>query len=202
MKILNCYCGIGGNRKEWGEGHDITAVELNPKIAEIYKDLYPNDKVIVGDAHQYILDNCEQFDFIWSSPPCQSHSRANYFLNAQGVKRYPDMKLWQEIFFLNQFCKTKFCVENVKSYYPPVLNPIQIGRHFLWANFNIPKIEMPKVDIGRFNGKRGKDRPKIDKDITERNAVNSLLGKHVLDCLEGVYNENNTLQIGLFENNP
>ena len=48
MKILNLYCGLGGNRKEWGDEHEIVAVELNKDIATIYKDLYPNDTVIVA----------------------------------------------------------------------------------------------------------------------------------------------------------
>ena len=52
MKILNLYCGIGGNRKNWGNEHEITAVENNPKIAKIYQDFFPEDKVIVADAHQ------------------------------------------------------------------------------------------------------------------------------------------------------
>lgn len=80
MKILNLYAGIGGNRKLWGAGHDITAIEFNPTIAAAYQDLYPNDKVVVGDAHQYLLDHYHEFDFIWSSPPCQSHSRARYIV--------------------------------------------------------------------------------------------------------------------------
>jgi DNA (cytosine-5)-methyltransferase 1 len=29
MRILNLYAGIGGNRKLWGDDHEITAVELN-----------------------------------------------------------------------------------------------------------------------------------------------------------------------------
>lgn len=39
MKILNLYAGIGGNRKLWGNEHDITAVELRPEIAAL-----PNSK--------------------------------------------------------------------------------------------------------------------------------------------------------------
>ena len=74
MKILNLYAGVGGNRKLWGGEHDITAVELDAQIAEVYADLYPNDTVIVGDAHEYLLENYMDFDFIWSSPPCPSHS--------------------------------------------------------------------------------------------------------------------------------
>lgn len=35
MKILNLYAGIGGNRKLWGNEHEITAVELDPDIAAI-----------------------------------------------------------------------------------------------------------------------------------------------------------------------
>jgi DNA (cytosine-5)-methyltransferase 1 len=53
MKILNLYAGIWWNRKLWE--WDITAVEYNPEIAKIYQDLYPNDTVIVWDAHQYLL---------------------------------------------------------------------------------------------------------------------------------------------------
>ena len=72
MKILNLYAGIGGNRKLWNEilpGAKVTAVELDIKIAKVYKELSPNDEVIIGDAHQYLLENHEKFDFIWSSPP-------------------------------------------------------------------------------------------------------------------------------------
>jgi len=73
MKILNLYAGIGGNRKLWHHNHQVTAVEFNSDIAKIYQDLFPNDTVVVGDAHQYLLDHYKEFDFVWSSPPCQSH---------------------------------------------------------------------------------------------------------------------------------
>lgn len=70
MKILNLYAGIGGNRMLWGDEHDITAVEFNKSVADCYKDLYTNDNVIVGDAHEYLLEHYHEFDFIWASPPC------------------------------------------------------------------------------------------------------------------------------------
>ena len=54
MKILNLYAGIGGNRKLWGDEHDITAVEINPKIAECYKSFFPQDDVVVADAHEFL----------------------------------------------------------------------------------------------------------------------------------------------------
>jgi site-specific DNA-cytosine methylase len=84
MKILNLYAGIGGNRKLWGDEHEVTAVENNEKIAKIYKDLFPKDQVIIADAHEYLLEHHKEFDFIWSSPPCPTHSVCNNFLYAQG----------------------------------------------------------------------------------------------------------------------
>jgi DNA (cytosine-5)-methyltransferase 1 len=76
MKILNLYAGIGGNRKLWGNDDEITAVEFDEQIARIYQDNFPNDKVVIGDAHQYLLEHFREFDFIWASPPCPTHSRA------------------------------------------------------------------------------------------------------------------------------
>ena len=132
MKILNLYSGIGGNRTLWGDQHEITSVELNEKIANKYNLLYPNDNIIIADAHEYLLDNYKEYDFIWSSPPCQTHSRTNHF--TQSIRKrpvYPSMKLYQEIIFLQNFYKGKFCVENVISYYEPLIKPTQIGRHYL-----------------------------------------------------------------------
>ena len=140
MKILNLYCGIGGNRELWGNEHNITAVEIDPKIAAKYQSLYPNDTVIVADAHEYLLDNFKEFHFIWTSPPCQTHSRANYFVQSIAKRcRYPDMSLYQEIIFLQNFSKCPFAVENVIGYYTPLLQAQIIGRHQIWANFKIPK---------------------------------------------------------------
>jgi len=141
MRVLNLYAGIGGNRKFWDKEHtgldlDITAVELDPKITKIYQDFFPNDKVIVTDAHPYLLEHFKEFDFIWSSPPCPSHSRFNNLNVAQGFPpRYPDMALWQEIILLKHWFKGKFCVENVITYYEPMFNPIESNNHFFWTNF-------------------------------------------------------------------
>jgi DNA (cytosine-5)-methyltransferase 1 len=109
MKILNLYAGIGGNRKLWGDIHHITAVELDPRIAEIYKDLYPGDTVVIGDAHQFLLEHYMEYDFVWASPPCPSHSITNYFLNAKGIIRYPDMNLYQEIILLQHLFSRLLC---------------------------------------------------------------------------------------------
>ena len=74
IKILNLYSGIGGNRKLWSGDIEVTAVEYNPDIARVYQEFYPNDIVIVGDAHQYLLEHYKEYDFIWASPPCPTHS--------------------------------------------------------------------------------------------------------------------------------
>ena len=96
IKVLNLYAGIGGNRKLWKDV-DVTAVELNPEIAAIYKDFFPNDKVIVCDAHKYLLEHYSEFDFIWTSPPCPTHSqfRLRCGVKAWGQKaKFPDMQLY------------------------------------------------------------------------------------------------------------
>ena len=183
MKILNLYAGIGGNRKLWKKV-EVTAVENNPEIAKIYQDHFPNDKVIIADAHQYLLDHYKEFDFIWSSPPCQSHSVCNWFLNAQKVIRYPDMSLYQEIIFLKYFAKKKpkWVVENVKGYYEPLIYPYEVGRHYMWSNFMIPNDFIGDIDIGRLNGTPEQRRRIRNNSQIERNMVNPKIGLHVFEC--------------------
>lgn len=132
MKVLNLYAGIGGNRKLW-EDVDVTAVEWNPEIVAVYRELYPNDTVIARDAHQYLLDHYKEFDFIWSSPPCPSHSKMRTSL-VKSKPVYPDMKLYEEIIFLQQFFKGNWVVENVKPYYKPLIPANEVGRHLIWTN--------------------------------------------------------------------
>lgn len=140
MKVLNLYAGIGGNRKLWTDV-EVTAVELNPQIAKIYQDFFPQDKVIVGDAHQYLLEHFKEYEFIWSSPPCPTHSRMcnlNYIKTEQGQEpKYPDMRLYQEIILLKSWFKGKYCIENVISYYKPLISPCESNNHYFWANFFI-----------------------------------------------------------------
>src|SRR3990167_2794592 len=140
MKILNLYAGIGGNRKLWGDTHEITAIEYKPEIAKIYQDFFPNDKVIIADAHKYLLEHFEEFDFIWSSPPCPSHSHIRMELaiqTGQNKPIYPDMKLYEEIIFLDGYFKGKWVVENVVYWYKPLILPFEFRSHYFWSNFII-----------------------------------------------------------------
>lgn len=154
MKILNLYAGIGGNRKLWGDEHEITAVELMPDIAKIYSDFFPQDAVVVGDAHEYLLEHFNEFDFIWSSPPCPSHSVLRKgFSVANGAKPiYPDMKLYEEILLLQGYFKGKWCVENVRSWYEPLIAPQTISRHYYWTNFLLRYISTPNGKINLTGG--------------------------------------------------
>jgi DNA (cytosine-5)-methyltransferase 1 len=191
MKILNLYAGIGGNRKLWS-GHDITAVEYNKEIADIYKTFYPEDKVIIDDAHKFLEEHHSEFDFIWSSPPCQSHSRVRMMASKSGSYSsiLPNMNLYSEIIFLQHFYKGKWVVENVKPYYEPLIKPtIFLDRHNFWSNFYIEfmDFEKPKVKHNKVTGKT--DRYGINlqgfslktrKDQIIRNCVNPELGLYIL----------------------
>jgi len=213
MKILNLYAGIGGNRKLWGNDYNITAVENNPNIAEIYKELFPDDKVIIGDAHQYLLDHYQEFDFIWSSPPCPTHSRLRTSLQN---KVYPDMTLYQEIIFLQSWFKGKYIVENVMPYYEYLIKPNYIiNRHPFWCNFHIENIELKKVGVCSIKQNETKILAKeygydlemiykysgFDKRKILRNCVIPELGKHILKCLLGQYSEKKEVkcQLSLLE---
>jgi len=217
MKILNLYCGIGGNRKLWGNEHSITAVELNNDIAKVYQDFFLNDKVIIGDAHEYLLNHYSEFDFIWSSPPCPTHSRINYSNGGRWAIKYPDMKLYQEIILLQKWFKGKYVVENVISYYEPLLKPQQSGRHYFWANFNIPKKNygvqigtlmhgtrkriIREAQIPELMSMHGFDLSKVNihnKRQILRNCVFPKLGLLILDCAMGIIRDEKAEQKNLF----
>lgn len=142
MKILNLYACLGGNRYKWDEVADIqvTAVEYDEEIAKAYQERFPNDKVIVADAHEYLLNHYKEFDFIWSSPPCPSHSKIRITQKSRETftPLYPDMKLYEEIIFLDNHFEGKYCVENVIPYYEPLIPAQKRGRHLYWTNFNLP----------------------------------------------------------------
>jgi len=166
LKVLNLYAGIGGNRRLW-ENVEVTAVEINPKIAKMYQKFYPKDKVVIADAHKYLLEHFEEFNFIWSSPPCPTHSklRKQFIGTRCGAKPiYPDMKLYEEIIFLMHHFKGKWVVENVNSYYKPLIKPYEISRHYYWANFVLSKV---KTDVARFTLTNGTNK-ETDKEQIER----------------------------------
>jgi len=143
MRVLNLYAGLSGNRLKWPDDIEVTAVEMEADIAEVYMAHNPGDTMIIGDAHEYLLNNHQNFDFVWSSPPCQSHSRM--IRSGRNRKpRYVDMKLYEEILLLMNDFKGLWVVENVIPYYEPFFSPTKIGRHLFWSNFDIPQFDAPE----------------------------------------------------------
>ncbi len=193
LKVCNLYCGLGGNRKLWpNEKIEVTAVENVPEIAAIYKDFFPNDKVIVTDAHQFLLEHYKEYDFIWSSPPCPTHSsfRQNICVRFRGTKpKYPDMTLYEEIIFLKHNFKGKWVIENVKPYYKPLIKAKLLQRHMFWSNFEIKESKFKKENIRKAQIKdlqelHGFDLTKFkikNKRQVLRNCVYPKLGLHILE---------------------
>ena len=222
MKILNLYACLGGNRYKWDEVAEelgitieVTAVELDPELARMYQERFPNDKVIVADAHQYLLDHYKEFGFIWSSPPCPTHSRMK--LNqAKGTGNhkpvFPDIKLYEEIIFLKHYFSGKYCIENVIPYYEPLIPAKKRGRHLYWTNFNLPNDLNGKVPPSAW-GQPGlgileryheidiimKDyKAEKRRDSMINNLVDYRAGKTILETALGIIRKQDIKQTELF----
>lgn len=202
IKVLNLYAGIGGNRKLWPERItfggvtyelEITAVELNPEIAAIYQTRFPNDTVIIANAHDYLLEHYGEYDFIWSSTPCQRNSQIRFRLGVQArgnVKpMYPDLRLYEEFIFLDNHFKGKFIIENTIAYYSPLIQPQEVAKHWFWANFVITQIKKKSrchhVGIEELALRKGVDLSMYgikNKRQILRNCVEPELGLHIFNC--------------------
>jgi DNA (cytosine-5)-methyltransferase 1 len=227
MKILNLYACLGGNRYKWDEVAqdanieiEVTAVEWDEDLARLYQERFPNDIVIVADAHQYLLDHYKEFDFIWSSPPCPSHSRARYW-NSSNYETtteaiYPDMMLYQEILFLQHYYKGKWIIENVIPYYEPLIQAKKIGRHLYWTNFILPNnLNERKYRISGNKQNPQKDELKNlcvfhDYDFQNykgkqsvikiaRNLVDYEAGRTIFETALGIIRKSNTKQTSIFD---
>ena len=219
MKILNLYACLGGNRYKWNEVKsdiEVTAVELDPELAKLYQERFPNDKVIVADAHQYLLKHYKEFDFIWSSPPCPTHSTVRITQkNTNNFKSiYPDLKLYEEIIFLQYYFKGRYVVENVIPYYNPLIPAIKRGRHLYWTNFNLPAdLNERKQGKGKMCGQINEERKflesfhkinlstykgKQDKRKIARNLVDYEAGKTIFQTALGIIKKQNVNQTTLF----
>lgn len=213
MKILNLYACLGGNRYKWDEVTDIevTAVEWDEELAKLYQERFPSDKVIVADAHQYLLDHYKEFDFIWSSPPCPTHSRIQLSQKTIRKMKYPDMRLYQEIIFLQTFYNGKFVVENVIPYYEPLIPAYKRGRHLYWTNFPLPNFltDRKNPDLSRtknvvtalskfhdYDFRKYKGKQPSNK--IARNLVDYEAGKTILETALGIITKQNINQTQLF----
>lgn len=192
MRVLNLYAGIGGNRKLWKDV-EVTAVEIVPEIAAMYKANFPKDTLIVGDAHDYLLNHYQEYDFIWSSPPCPTHSRSRFWGMNRGYKPvYPDMKLYAEILLLKHYFKGRWVVENVISFYEPLIQPTKVGRHYYWSNFYIPDVKTASLSPiqnsqalleEHFGFSISQFPYKGDKRVLLRNCVEPEVGLHIFNAV-------------------
>jgi len=208
-KILNLYACLGGNRFKWDEvaNIEVTAVELDPELARLYQERFPNDKVIIEDAHQYLLDHYKEFDFIWSSPPCPTHSKINISQKNKWKMKYPDMRLYQEVIFLDNWFTGKYVVENVIPYYEPLIPAKKRGRHLYWTNFNLPVIKERDAIIRRWQIPELEKHHGIDlssykglqnKRKIGRNLVDYEAGKTILETALGIIKRENVNQTTMF----
>lgn len=220
-KILNLYACLGGNRYKWdsvakalGIELEVTAVELDPELARMYQERFPNDIVIVADAHQYLLDHYQEYDFCWTSPPCPTHSRARFWgFGANGKNPvFPDMILYQEIIFLQHHFKGKYVVENVKPYYEPLIPAKEKDRHLYWTNFTLPNsikarhfdglcqtggelkklCDFHNIDLSSYKGEQSKIK-------IARNLVDYEAGRTILETALGIITKQDITQTTIFD---
>lgn len=213
MKVLNLYACLGGNRLLW-ENCKVTAVELDSELARLYQERFPFDTVIVADAHQYLLDHYKEFDLIWSSPPCPTHSRAAFCSRKSEKSNHKpvflDIKLYEEILFLEHYFGGKYVVENVIPYYEPLIPAQKRGRHLYWTNFKLPAslgerksilmqsknelsqwCEFHRYDFTKYKGEQPK------KKIA-RNLVDFEAGKTIFNTARGILQKSNTMQVTMW----
>ena len=222
MKILNLYACLGGNRYKWDEvakeaGIEIkvTAVELDEVAAALYQERFPNDTVIVADAHQYLLEHFKEFDFIWSSPPCPTHSRVRMSQKNRDTfeNKYPDMKLYEEILLLKHQYNGKYVVENVIPYYEPLIQAQKRGRHLYWSNFILPtelgerklngSLTLMKDELNTLCKFHDYDFRKYKGEQSTvkmaRNLVDYEAGRTILETALNIVKKLNTNQISIFD---
>ena len=223
MKILNLYACLGGNRYKWDEVAkeagieiEVTAVELDSEAARLYQERFPNDTVIVADAHQYLLDHYKDFHFIWSSPPCPTHSKVRFTQKNQDFYKpeYPNMMLYQEVIFLQHHFQGKYCVENVIPYYEPLIPAQKRGRHLYWTNFILPSeidraeskgimcgqttnefnklCEFHQYDFSQYKGKQSKIK-------MARNLVDYEVGRIIFETALGIIRKKDIKQTSIFD---
>lgn len=206
MKILNLYAGLGGNRTLWSRIYSITAVENNDRRAEIYAKRFPNDEIIVRDVKEFLYTtDLTQFDLIWLSPPCKTHSQMNRF-----HKGRPKIPRLDEIFgvqiWLERLVKYPghWVMENVYPEYG-IQNLVgcfivTLDKNVFWSSFPIDRKRFRPIKPGHGSLNNSttmrEEREKLIQnfmltDIEDmisleeiRNCVDPRIGKYVLEQFE------------------
>ena len=120
---------------------------------------------------------------------------------------YPDMKLYEEILLLQHYYKGIWCIENVMTFYEPLIPPQILQRHYFWANFYIMPKEFPTektcttkdrerltelfgINLDKYTG--------IDKRKCLRNCVLPELGLHIFNQARDIETKLDTEQLNIF----
>ena len=121
------------------------------------------------------------------------------------------MKLYEEIILLKHFFEGKYCIENVRSYYEPLIKPQELQSHYFWSSFKISDTKRTREKVRNDKGHTLKVKMehqgiivkdfynyKKDKRTLLNNCIEPELGLHILDCAMNVIRKENTEQIKLF----
>lgn len=155
MRALDLFCGLGG----WSdglvaEGFDVTGVEIEPKIAALYKH-----RVICADVTTLNPEDFTGYDLIVGSPPCRNFTdyAILHAMRSKGKWKNPadpegeGMKLVNAFLTFVEIAKpTYWLMENVPGltrYYkaPPRMKVRLTGasmRRCFWGNF--PQFLIPR----------------------------------------------------------
>jgi len=147
LKILDLFCGIGGVARgfhDYLQEHRIkylyVAIDIDKHVLKAHKALNPLSNVILRDAYSFSIDELRRYDFVWASPPCETHSIAGIWTRKE--KKSPDFRLYKLILTLHD-ANIPFVVENVKPYYNPPIKPTsKANRHRLWSNLSISPVNL------------------------------------------------------------
>jgi len=208
IELLNGWAGIGGNTHKLDRNkYNITHVEINQEIAQANQKLHPKDTVIQSDAKQFLVENYQDFDYIWASPPCPSHSSIAKAgaKNGQYSAKMPDMSLYSVIIFLDEYFEGDWTVENVKPFYERldeqerqkadsmqrVIPPAEdSNRHLFWSSHEVPQTSVPRSGFNKKNNEELMDWlgirvhrsfETVEKRKVLRNCVHPEIGKAIVE---------------------
>jgi len=101
------------------------------------------------------------------------------------------MRLYQEILLLRGYFEGDYAVENVVSWYDPLIEPQEVGRHYIWSNYHVGEPNLPHQNnqygtISEWEDLYGFDLSGYGlshdkKQKMLRNCVHPKLGKKVLE---------------------
>jgi len=175
LKALDLFCGLGGFSDGLAaEGFDVTGVEIEPKIAALYKH-----KVIVADVCSLNPEDFRDYDLIVGSPPCRNFSQLIKVIGHTWKKHPPDpwgegLRLVNAFFNFVIIAEPRYwLMENVPGladylWQPPRTMPYlgKTMKRAFWGNFPaflVPRDYNKGTMIGHrdVKEKRGKPDPSI-----------------------------------------